>query len=137
VSSNIGMTVPSSDLATPGTANVTVFDPATGAETPVATFYIDAARSGVPQITVLGRNTAVAGAPFGTSVNGSGFVFGSVVRVNGAAVPSNVSVNGSGIIGVTIPASMIPVAGSYRITVFNAGPNGGESNAVTLTVTAQ
>ena len=137
-SSLLSTFVGSSDVASMGTAAVTVFDPATGAETPAATFYVDAAKSGIPRITALGRTTAVAAVPVGMAVNGDGFVIGSVIRVNGVDVPANkVSLNGARILGVTIPATMIPIAGTYRITVFNAGSNGGESNAAQLTVTAQ
>jgi hypothetical protein len=137
-SSILTIIVSSRDLVSPGTTSVTVFDPATGSETPVALFHIDASRSGVPRISSLGRNTGVAGASFQTSVNGEGFVFGSVVRINGVDVPANgVSVNIGRIMGVTIPAAMTPSAGVYQITVFNPGPNGGESNAVPLTLTAQ
>ncbi len=137
ISSLLTTTVSSADMATQGTANVTVFDPATGSETPGAIFYIDASKSGIPNISILGRSTTVAGSPFSTAINGSGFIFGSIVRVNGVALAANqVSYNGQGIIGMQLPASLIAVPGAYRITVFNPGPSGGESNAVTLTVTA-
>ena len=138
LSSVISALVRPGDLASPGTANVTVYDPATGTETPAAVFYIDASRSGVPRIGSLGQNTAIAGTAFGTAINGEGFVFGSVVRVNGVALPPNqITYNAARIIGMQLTAAMIPTPGAYRITVFNPGPSGGESSAVTLTVNAQ
>jgi hypothetical protein len=127
--------VGSGDIATAGTANVTVYDPATGAETPAIVFHVDPSKGGVPRITALGRNTAVAGTAFSTAVNGDGFIFGSIVRVNGVPLPLNqISYNGMRIIGMQVTAEMIATPGTYRITVFNPGPNGGESNAVQLTV---
>jgi hypothetical protein len=137
ISSVLTTFVGAGDIAAPGTANVTVYDPATGSETPATVFHVDASKSGVPTISVLGRNTAVAGTAFGTAINGDGFVFGSLVRVNGVALPvSQISYNGMRIIGMQLTAAMIATPGAYRITVFNPGPNGGESNAVTLTVNA-
>ena len=137
VASLLSTFVASSDVASPASISVTVFDPATGAETPGTTFYVDASKSGIPRITALGKTTTVAALPVGMAVNGDGFVIGSTIRVNGVNVPpTKVSLNGARILGVTIPATMIPIPGTYRITVFNAGINGGESNAALLTVTA-
>ena len=136
-SSLVSTFVSSTDIASMGAASVTVFDPATGSETPATTFYVDASKSGIPRITALGKTTTIAALPAAMAVNGDGFVIGSVIRVNGVDVPANkVSLNGARILGVTIPATMIPTPGTYRITVFNAGINGGESNAALLTVTA-
>ena len=137
-SSNIALSVRSADIATAGTANITVFDPTTGSETPARVFFVDLTKPGIPQMTSLGGNTdAVAGSPVSFAINGSGFVIGSVVRVTGSTVPpGNLRYNGPGIIGLTIPGTLIPTAGTYRITVFNPGPNGGESNALQLTVRA-
>jgi hypothetical protein len=136
VSSLLQADIGASSLVSPGTTSVTVFDPATGSETPVKIFYIDAAMSGIPRITALGKTTGVAGTIIEFAINGDGFVAGSVVRLNGVDVPANkVSLNGSRIIGVQFPVEMTAAPGTYRVTVFNPGPNGGESNAALFTVT--
>lgn len=68
---------------------------------------------------------------FTLSVNGSGFVSGSVVRWNGADRPTTFM--GWGQLRATISASDVATAGSAQITVFSPGPGGGTSNALTLT----
>lgn len=71
------------------------------------------------------------------SINGDGFVPGSVVRVNGVDLPATaVHLNGSHILGAEFPAGVGTTPGVYRLTVFNPGANGGESNTVLLTLTA-
>jgi YVTN family beta-propeller protein len=64
---------------------------------------------------------------------GSNFVTGSVVRWNGSDRPtmSNGSVNG---LIAQISASDVAAAGTAAVTVFNPGPGGGSSNALTFTV---
>lgn len=125
-----------SDLISPGTTSVTVLNPATGAETPATNFFVDASLNVVPRITALGRTSAVAGATIGFAINGDFFVPGSIARWNGTDLPATaVSLNGSHILGVQIPALMAANPGTYRVTVFNPGPNGGESNAATFTLT--
>jgi YVTN family beta-propeller protein len=84
--------------------------------------------SGVPaggqafQLTVIGPNP------------GSNFEAGSVVRWNGSDRPtmSNGSVNG---LVAQISASDVATAGTAAVTVFNPGPGGGISNALTFTIT--
>jgi len=138
VSSLLHTDIGAVNVASPGQASVTVFDPATGAETPPFAFYIDAARSGVPSIRSISKTTGVAGTIIEFAINGDGFVAGSAVRLNGTAAPAtSVSLNGSRIIGVRFPTTMTAVPGIYRVTVFNAGSNGGESNAAILTLAAQ
>src|SRR5439155_6437 len=73
-----------SDVATAGTASVTVFSPTPGGGTSGAlTFTIN---NSVPTIGSLTPGNATAGAAaFTLTVNGTNFVSGSVVRWNGAA----------------------------------------------------
>src|SRR5262249_58215553 len=71
------------DIATPGTASITVVTPAPGGGTSNAlTFTINAA---APTITSLNPTSAVAGGwGFTLFVNGTGFVPGSIVQFNGS-----------------------------------------------------
>jgi hypothetical protein len=105
--------------------------------TPARDFFVDASRNGVPRITSLGGSgSGVAGSRISFAVNGTGFVPGSIVRWNGADLPATaVSLVASVILGTSVPSTMTAVPGIYRVTVFNPGPNGGESNAVQFTLT--
>jgi hypothetical protein len=87
-----------------------------------------------PVTTGLSPASTLAGGPdFTLTVNGSGFVNGAVVRLNGADRPttfvSTVQVTAA------IPAADIAAPGTASITVFNPAPGGGASNAQALTVT--
>jgi hypothetical protein len=86
-----------------------------------------------PTISSLSPPSAGAGGPaFTLTVNGSGFVCGSTVKFNGNArtttfvSPTQVT--------AAIPASDIVNTGSYNVTVTNAAPGGGTSNAAVFTV---
>ena len=78
------ITVPSAQLTTAGTVNVTVTNPSPGGGT--TSFQSFAVNNPVPAITTIAPTSAVAsGAGFTLTVNGSNFVNGSNVRFNGAA----------------------------------------------------
>jgi uncharacterized repeat protein (TIGR01451 family) len=87
----------------------------------------------VPAITTIAPDSATAGDPgFALTVNGSDFVDGAVVRWNGADRLTTF-VNDTQLTA-SIPAGDIAVAGTASVTVFNPGPGGGLSNAVTFTI---
>src|SRR5439155_20337915 len=76
--------IPAADLATPGTASVTVFTPTPGGGTSSAQTFTIAANP-VPVVSGLAPASATAGgAAFTLPVTGSSFVTGSEVRWNGA-----------------------------------------------------
>jgi len=89
----------------------------------------------VPAITTLlpAGTTAGSGA-FTLTVNGSGFINGSVVNFNGnARVTSYVSATQ---LTAAILATDVASVGTPAVTVTNPTPGGGTSNAVTFNVTA-
>jgi hypothetical protein len=87
----------------------------------------------IPSISTLSPASAVAGGPaFTLTVNGSGFVSGSVVRWNGS--DRTTTFVSSTQLTAAIPASDIAVAGTAQVTVFNPAPGGGTSNAQTFTI---
>jgi len=91
------------------------------------------ANNPVPVATSLAPSSATAGAAgFTLTVNGNSFVGGAVVRWNGSD-RTTTYVNG-GQLTASILAGDIAAAGSPPVTVFNAAPGGGVSNAVTFTV---
>lgn len=66
------------------------------------------------------------------TVNGSGFVQGSVLRWNASDRPTTFVSDTQ--LTAAIPASDLALGGIVQITVFNPAPGGGTSNAVTVTV---
>jgi TolB protein len=81
-----------------------------------------------PTITSLNPSSAAVGGPaFTLTVNGTGFVSGSVVRWNGSN-RATTYVNSTRLTA-SIPAADIATAGSASVTVFNPAPGGGTSNA--------
>ena len=82
-STQIVATIPAADIATAGTVNVTVTNPAGGGTSNAQTFTIN---NPAPTATSLSPTSATAGgAAFTLTVNGTGFVSTSVVKFNGAA----------------------------------------------------
>jgi YVTN family beta-propeller protein len=143
-STKLIVAIPAAIIASTGTPAVTVTNPAPGGGTSKAiNFTITSGTSGVnsvvPTISVLAPNCIPAGEPsFQLLVvapyPGSNFVASSIVRWNGSDRPttSNGSVNG---LTAQISASDIAAAGTAAVTVFNPGPGGGSSNALTFTIT--
>jgi uncharacterized protein (DUF2141 family) len=76
---------------------------------------------------------APGGPPFNLTVNGTGFVSGSVVQWNGSALATQL-INGSQL-KATVPAADIAKAGTANVTVFNPTPDASTSNVAFFTVT--
>jgi hypothetical protein len=89
-------------------------------------------RSPVPQVTSLSPDAALPNTAITLTVRGSGFYNGSVVRWNG--VNRGTTFVSATELRAAIPASDLSVHGPALVTVLNAAPGGGESNAVTVTV---
>ncbi len=124
-----------SDIATAGSAPVTVVTPAPGGGTSNALTFTISAPNPVPALTSLApTSTAAGGAAFTLTVNGSNFVGTSQVRWNGVA-RTTTFVN-AGQVTAAILASDIATAGSAPVTVVNPTPGGGTSNALTFTISA-
>jgi uncharacterized protein (TIGR03437 family) len=124
-------TIPASDLAAAGTANVTVFNPAPGGgASSAAVFTIN---NPAPTITNIAPTSGATGAgALSLTVNGAGFVGASRVRWNGAERATTL-VNGTQLTA-QIPASDLASGGVASVTVFNPSPGGGVSNAINFTV---
>ena len=87
----------------------------------------------VPAITGLSPAAADAGdADFTLTVNGSGFVAGSIVQWNG--VDRATTYVSSTRLTAAIPAADIAAEATAAVTVFNPPPEGGTSNAQTFTI---
>jgi YVTN family beta-propeller protein len=90
----------------------------------------------VPTISLLAPSCGPAGEPVQLEVvgpyPGSNFVTGSIVRWKGSDRPTTSdAING---LIAQISASDVASAGTAAVTVFNPGPGGGSSNALTFTI---
>jgi glucose/arabinose dehydrogenase len=98
-----------------------------------AVYRLDPTPNPVPATTSLSPPAVIAGdSGFTLTVNGSGFVYNSVVRFNGLDRPTTF-VSGA-TLTAQIPAGDIVAAGQASITVFSPAPGGGLSNAQTLDI---
>ncbi len=125
--------IPSSDLTTPGTFSITVFNGTPGGGTSNAQTFTVNANNPVPTTTSISPDTKNVGdVQFDMTVIGTNFMSGSVVKLDGATrITAFVS---STELTATIPASDMTIAGSFSIVVENPTPGGGDSNAQTFAV---
>ena len=117
---------------TPGTYEFRLFvGNARRATSPPVT--VDASLNPAPIATSLSPTSAMAqGTAFTLTVNGSGFMAGSVVRWNGSNRPTTfVSATQ---LQAAIAASDIAAEGTANVTVFTSAPGGGTSTAVAFTI---
>ena len=124
------------DLASPGTAQVTVVNPPPGGGTSNAlTFTISAGINPVPTLTALSPSSAtVGGGDFQLAVSGTNFLVSSRVRTNGFERPTKI-INSTKLIA-SIRGPEIATAGTWPVTVVTPGPGGGTSNALTFTISS-
>ena len=127
--------VPSTNLASSGSASVTVFNPTPGGGASNAIpFTITPLLNPVPVIISISPSSAVAGREALTlTVNGSNFVNGTIVKWNGSdLVTTFVSAVQ---LTATVPSTNLASSGNASVTVFNPTPGGGTSNAIPFTIT--
>jgi hypothetical protein len=120
-----------SDIANAGTNNVTVATPSPGGGVSGAAVFSVA--NPVPTLTTFVPSATQGGGPaFTLTVSGTNFVPASIVRWEGQARPTMfVSSNE---LKAEISAANIASGGEKAITVFNAAPGGGTSNAIAFVV---
>jgi len=134
--SQLQATIPDTDIAAAGTAQVSVFTPAPGGGLSNSqTFTIDpiAIDNPVPSVTgITPENVTEGSAGFNLTVTGTNFIPGTVVRLNGNDRVT--TVNSSTQLTAVVTAADIATAGNADISVFNFAPGGGISNSVSLTI---
>jgi len=126
--------IPAANIATPGTASITVFTPPPGGgASNAALLTINVPPNPVPALTSINPSAVNSGgADFTLTLIGTGFVQASVVRINGLSRQTTfVSATE---LRATIQAGDIVNGGSASITVFNPAPEGGTSNSLPLTI---
>lgn len=134
-SSTLRAAITASDLATAGTATITVSNPTPGGGISNAVTFTIISGNPVPVIATLSPATASAGGPgFSLTVDGSNFVSGSSVRWNGSDRPTTFA--GSTRLIATIPASDIAAAGTAEVSVFSPSPGGGGSGVLLFAIIA-
>ncbi|HEX9438076.1 MAG TPA: beta-propeller fold lactonase family protein, partial [Roseiflexaceae bacterium] len=129
--------ISAADIAVAGSSNLTVVNPTPGGGTSNALpFTITAPNQNpVPSIATLIPSSAPAGGPaFTLTINGSNFIATSQVKWNGSNRPT-AFVNSTQLTA-QIGLADIAQPGPAGVTVFNPGPGGGTSNAVTFDVAA-
>jgi hypothetical protein len=128
---SLSATVPAGNVASGGSATITVFNPAPGGGTSGSQpLQITSA----PVLSSLAPTTAPAGgAGFTLVVGGSSFVPGAMVRWNGVDLTTTFSTSAA--LSASVPAGNIASPGTIPITVFNPGAGGGLSNAMNFSVT--
>jgi hypothetical protein len=125
-----------SDLQSPATVTITVFNP----PNPSTTITPNGGLSGpatykvvqfspVPNVTSISPTSALVGGPaFTLTVNGTGFISSSQVTFNGN--PKVTTLVSSTQLTASIPAADIAVRGTYVVTVVNPGPAPGGGPAI-------
>jgi len=131
-SAQLTAAISAGDIASAGSLSITVVNPAPGGGTSGALTL--AVNNPSPSLSSISPSSVSAGSgAFTLTLNGSNFVSGSVVRVNGSS--RSTTFVSSTQLTAAIPASDVASSGSVSITVANSAPGGGTSAAVTLTIT--
>lgn len=132
-STQVTAQIPASDLVAIATLTVQVVNPGPGGGISNALNLAVKKRNPIPRITSISPETVNAGGPgFTLVVNGSSFVEGSIVRING--IDRQTAYVSDVVLGVQLTAGDIAAAGALRVSVFNPEPGGGNSNSVELTI---
>lgn len=130
-STQVKASITGADVATAGTVQVKVVNPAPrGGTSAGLTFTI---ANPVPVAATLSPSSGTLGsAGFTLTVTGSNFVSTSTVKWKQTALTTTFV--SSGKLTATVPASDLTTAGTDSVTVSNPGPGGGASNALIFTV---
>lgn len=90
-------------------------------------------------VTMFPASAPLLGPTITLTVKGTGFVFGSFVQWSNSKLPttyiSNTQLTATLPAQLFVPFSLYSFSGSAQITVWNPGPGGGTSNALTFTLT--
>jgi uncharacterized protein (TIGR03437 family) len=125
--------ISASDIASQGSANVAVANPAPGGGNSNELVFTITPGNPVPVLSSLSPNQVSAGSGALTlTVNGSNFVSGAVVNWNGS--PRSTAFVNSGVVTAQITSADVLNGGTSAVTVFNPAPGGGTSNTLVFTI---
>lgn len=133
-SGELKATILASDIASPNSASVTVFNPMPGGGVSNgAPFTILPPDNPIPTITQLSPSSITAGsAGFTLTITGRNFVNAAKARWNG--IEKTTSFVSATELKTAISAADVMTPGVTSITVFNPAPGGGASNTLSLTI---
>jgi len=128
--SQVTAAIAAGQFATVATLNITVSDSGSTASNSTVTLAVE---NPLPTIAGINPSTAVVGsAATNVNVAGTGFMSGTVVRVNGTARSTTFT---SAILAtVSLTMEDLATVGSLAVTAFNPTPGGGTSSAATFSV---
>ena len=125
------LTIPVGDLSVTNILKISVFTPAPGGGASAELNFT--VGNPVPALTSLNPATVIAGGPtFTLTINGSGFVSNSIVRLNGG--DRQYTLVNSTQVTISVLAAEIASAGTAKILVSNPAPAGGTSGELTLAI---
>lgn len=132
----LAVSILAGDVANPGIAQVTITNPAPGGgESPAVAFQINALAPGAPVIspgdpfTPASANAGARG-PFVLTVNGMGFVAGSVIRWNGEFRTTTFSTQNA--VTTNLTSNDLALKGSGSVSVDNPTADGGFVSSVSI-----
>ncbi|HUO63932.1 MAG TPA: S8 family serine peptidase, partial [Terriglobales bacterium] len=130
-SSQLRASILAGDLTAAGTQSITVFTPGSGT-TPAVTLSVT---NPAPTLSSISPSTLPAWGPaFTLTANGSNFVNGSVVQVNGAPRPTTY-VGPTQLTATLQSSDRATTATGLTVTVITPSPGGGTSSSRTLALT--
>jgi hypothetical protein len=130
-STSLRAAITAADIATEGTASVTVSNPAPSGGTSLALAFT--INNPVPALASIAPNALVAGSPaFTLTLTGSNFISTSTVLWNGS--PRTTNFVSSTSLQAAISAADIATVGAAAVTVSNPTPGGGTSAAVNFII---
>ncbi|MEO9235359.1 MAG: hypothetical protein ABI421_18615, partial [Polyangiaceae bacterium] len=130
--SELHAALPNDRLSVATTLHVSVFTPAPGGGSSANLPF--EVRNPIPALTTLAPSSALAGAA-DTALTLAGSSFAPMPSVYFDGNPLSVATATTVAITTTIPAALLKASGSHNVTVINAAPGGGTSNAISYTVT--
>lgn len=133
-SSQLQAQIPASDLASPGSASVSVNNPTPGGgNSGSAEFFISASSNPAPSLTTLSPSSVNAGSyGFLLTVTGTDFISASTIEWNGVACVTTYLSDTQ--LEAEIPDTSVAASGSADVTVVNPTPGGGVSQSMTFTI---
>jgi hypothetical protein len=133
-SSQLEAQISASDIASSGSAAVSVINPTPGGgNSGSAEFVIDATSNPAPSLASLSPSVVTAGTgSFLLTLNGSNFIPGSTIQWNGSVISSTYLSEQQ--LEAQIPAANVTTSGFADVTVVNPSPGGGVSSAVTFSI---
>jgi trimeric autotransporter adhesin len=126
--------VPAADLATVGTATVTVYTPGSNPSlsNPIT---VNITNPPAPTLTSLSPGAGPINTAATVTLNGTGFTTNSTVALNGQPIASTL-VNATQLTAI-IPASSVAIPGNLNLTVTTPAPGGGTSSPLAYTTYIQ